>query len=299
MRFGALEPGKGTNPLALPVPAPQKRVGITFDDAQHEYDVLERIGVRAVKRLASRQEQVVLQNLHKLYGRSGPWATKRKTLDEAVRVLLDVRAGKLDDPDQLAEIAVRAQVDDLLDAERAQAMTREQVESFLQGVWIRGGTVTAKMLGLGFDVFEPAVLDRMEARLDELAGQVTETTRTVLEDRVLLEGVANGETVDELAARVRAIFTDLSSWRAQMIARTETVGGFNGASYVTAQDSGVVTARVWLATGDQRTRDSHLASDGERLTDFTATYSNGCLHPGSGPAAEVIMCRCVEQYEVD
>lgn len=296
---GPLTNVKRTTPLALPVPAPAKRAGLSFDEAQHEYDVHEKIGARAVKRLASAQEAIVLGNLHKLMGRSGGWATKRQALDEALKCRREVRDGTMTDPDGLVEIAVRAAVDDLLDAEKAEKMTREQIESFMQGVWVRGGTVTAKMLGIGFDVFEPLVLDRMEARLDELAGQVTETTRRVLEEKVLLEGVEAGESVDELAVRVRSIFTDLSSWRATMIARTETVGGFNGASFVTAQESGVVTARVWLSTGDQRTRDSHIASDNERVIGFESRYSNGCLHPGNGPAAETIMCRCTEQYEVD
>lgn len=302
VRVGALAASDRTGVLALPVPAPSKRTTLTFDQAQGEYDALERIGMRAVARLASRQEQVVLQNLHKIMGRSGSWAAKRDRLQAlAVNVIESREVANSGGPDEVAaaERDLRAQVDDLLDAERAAAMTREQVEAFMQSVWIRGGTVTAQMLGLGFDVFEPAVLDVMDARLDELAGQVTDTTRQVIEDRVLIEGVANGESVDELAARVRSIFTDLSTWRAQIIARTETVGGFNGSSFVTARDSGVVTARVWLATGDQRTRDSHLATDGERIMGWEARYQNGCLHPGNGPAAEVIMCRCVEQYEVD
>jgi HK97 family phage portal protein len=304
VRVGPLAAVERTTQLALPVAA-SRRVGLTFDEAQHEYDVHEKIGVRAVKRLASAQEQIVLNNLSKLMGRSGMWATKRDSMHEAIEVLRDRLLYVEDEtPEETqarvqAELAVRAAADDLLDAEKAAAMTRDQIESFLAGVWTRGGSVTAQALGVGFDVFEPLVLDRMEARLDELAGQVTETTRRVLEEKVLLEGVAAGESIDELAVRVRSIFADLSGWRAQMIARTETVGGFNGASFTTAGESGVVTARYWLATGDQRTRDSHIAVDNERLVSFEQRYSNGCLHPGNGPAAEVIMCRCTEQYDVD
>lgn len=298
LQLGALSKAKRTTPLALPV-ARVTRVGLTFDEAQHEYDVHEKIGVRAVKRLAGKQEAIVLANLHKLFGRSGSWAAKRTELLQVLDSRRQVEAGEMTDPDGLVPLALRAAVDDLLDAERAATMTREQIESFMAGVWMRGGETTAKQLGIGFDVFEPLVLDRMDARLDELAGMVTETTRTVLEEKVLLEGVAAGESVDQLAARVRAIFVDLSSWRAQMIARTETVGGMNGASYITAEESGVVTARVWLATGDTRTRDSHVAVNEERVVTFGQRYSNGCLHPGNGPAAEVIMCRCTEMYEVE
>jgi HK97 family phage portal protein len=285
-----------TTPLALPVKR-VTRVGATFDDAQREYDVHERIGVRAVQRLASQQESIAIANLHKLFGRSGGWASKRDNLQAAVRQYVATR--EAGDEIEQAQIELRAAADDILDSERAQKMTREQIESFMTGVWMRGGTQLAQALGIGFDVFEPDVIDKMNARLDVLAGIVTETTQAAIEQKVLIEGVENGESIDELAARLRAVFVDLGSWRAQMIARTETVGGFNASSFATAEGSGLVTARYWLATGDQRTRDSHIASDNERLTSFTARYSNGCLHPGNGPAAEVIMCRCVEQYDVD
>lgn len=298
VRVGPLAPVDKTATLMLPV-ARSKRVGLSFDDAQHEYDVHEKIGVRAVKRLASAQESIVLNNLSKLMGRSGGWAAKRTTLHDAIGILRDARDRGAADEIESALLTFRTAADDLLDADKGAAMTRDAIESFMHGVWVRGGTVTAQSLGIGFDVFEPLVLDKMDARLDELAGQVTETTRRVLEEKVLLEGVEAGESIDELAVRVRSIFTDLRSWRAQMIARTETVGGFNGASYTTAEESGIVTARVWLATGDTRTRDSHIAVDETRVIGFGTRYANGCLHPGNGPAAETIMCRCTEQYEVD
>ena len=309
VRVGALAAVTQTTPLALPAAARSTRVGIGFDDAQHEYAVHERIGVRAVKKLAGRQEAIALANLHKLFSRSSRGAELvelRGHVDTAVelqRQLAQTPQLREDeawrDEAHTAELQLRAEIDKIMDVERSEQLTREQIEGFLQGVWVRGSQQLAQQLGIGFDVFEPAVLDAMNARLEELAGQITETTRSAIEQKVLIEGVANGESVDELAARLRAVFTDLASWRAQVIARTETVGGFNSSSFVTAQDSGVVTARVWLATGDQRTRDSHIATNDERLTSWTARYSNGCLHPGNGPAAETIMCRCVEQYEVD
>lgn len=302
LRTGPLKPAETTTPLVLPA-VQRKAVGLGFDEAQHEYTVHEKVGARAVKRLAGKQESIALANLHKLYGRSGDWAEKRDQLEGAVSayVMLAPEARGIEDSDEAvaARLAMRAEVDKIIDVERSQQLTREQIESFMHGVWVRGGTVLAAQLGIGFDVFEPDVLDKMNDRLDVLAEQVTETTRRAIEEKVLLEGVANGESIDELAARLRSVFADLGSWRAQMIARTETVGGFNASSYTTAESSGVVTARVWLATGDQRTRDSHIAVDNERVTSFTSKYSNGCLHPGNGPAAEVIMCRCVEQYEVE
>jgi SPP1 gp7 family putative phage head morphogenesis protein len=199
------------------------------------------------------------------------------------------------------EVQLRAQVDKLLNANKAEAMTRDQLGDFLDGVWSSGGATTAKALGVSFDQFDTAVTKAMDSRLKVLAGQVTATTQSVLESRVLAEGVAAGESVTELAARVRSVYSDLSTWRATLIARTETVGGFNEASQITAKETGVVSGRVWLATGDDRTRDSHVDLDGYPVKGMGGTYPNGCRFPGDpdGPPEETINCRCVEIFETD
>ena len=301
VRFGALPAAQASTPFALPAPAARTRSGLSFDEAQNEYLMHERVGEAATRRLAARQEKVVLQNLHKLFGRGGAWAAKRAELADLAGSYVEAR--EIAEPGELmtAELALRAQVDDLLDEQWARELTRTELEAFLAAVWTRGGSTTAKALGVSFDTFELDVLVAMDARRDVLADVVTATTRQVLEDRVLLQGVANGESVDELAARVRSAFTDLSTWRATMIARTETVGGFNHASMLTAQSTNLVTARVWLATGDSRTRDSHVRIDGETVRGFGEAYSNGLRFPGDplGRREETIMCRCVEVYETD
>src|SRR5690606_29436463 len=124
------------------------------------------------------------------------------------------------------------------------------------------------------------------------------TTRAVLDAQLLQAGVEGGESVDELADRIRAVFTDLSTWRAETIARTETVGGYNAASHVVARESGLVVKRQWLATLDDRTRASHARINGETIDGTDSRYSNGLLHPGdpSGPARETVRCRCVEIF---
>jgi HK97 family phage portal protein len=309
--FGPLTLGEKSTPLEIVAPR-VTRAGLSFDDAQAEYLMHEKVGAKATKRLAGKQEQIVLRNLHKLFGRGGPWATKRAELVDLVESYADMRARAEAAPSLQGdaswlqsmgelETQLRAKIDDLLPAGAAESMTRSELEAFLSAVWSRGGATTAKALGISFDTFEIDVLLAMDARLDVLATQVTATTRRVLEDRVLLQGVANGESVDELAARVRATYSDLSTWRATTIARTETVGGFNHSSFLTAQSTNLVTARVWMSTGDTRTRDSHVRIDGERVIGFGTKYANGCRFPGdpAGLPEETILCRCVEQYETD
>jgi uncharacterized protein with gpF-like domain len=172
------------------------------------------------------------------------------------------------------------------------------MEGPVGGSWNSGATMLADSLGIDFDKFDLLVLTAMEDRIEELADQVTLTTKQILESRVLMQGVAAGETIDQLKARIRGVFGDLSSWRAAQIARTETVGGFNSASFTIAEASGVVAEREWLATLDTRTRDSHINVDGTRVKSWTARYANGCLYPGdfTAKAEETVNCRCVELY---
>lgn len=60
-----------------------------------------------------------------------------------------------------------------------------------------------------------------------------------------------------------------------------------------AEDIGIEVEKEWMATGDSRTRDSHLQIDGE-IVGKRDTFSNGLEYPGdpAGEPAEVYNCRC-------
>lgn len=63
-----------------------------------------------------------------------------------------------------------------------------------------------------------------------------------------------------------------------------------------AKSRGANVMKQWDATLDGRTRPSHARIDGE-IRETDEEYSNGLMFPGdpSGPAAEVINCRCVSK----
>ena len=66
--------------------------------------------------------------------------------------------------------------------------------------------------------------------------------------------------------------------------------------YRVAKSRGANVLKQWDATLDGRTRPSHARIDGE-IRETDEEYSNGLMFPGdpSGPAAEVINCRCVSK----
>lgn len=282
--LGALEQ------LSPPGDEPVERtVRADVADVLREYERWEQLGRSSVARVAARQQSVVLTNLARVVdGRS----RKGRAWLERTAQLLAARDPAAEAPE------LRAQIDDLFDSEYWAGFTRAELETFVRGAWESGAYETAGALGISFDHFDLSVLLHVDARLDVLANAVTATTRQVLEDRVLLQGIANGESIEQLSERVRQTFTELSTSRAETIARTETIGGFNAASNAIAQASGVVHARIWRATDDSRTRETHSELEGARVEGFGSAYSNGCRHPGDplGPAAETINCRCYEEF---
>ncbi|MEV0754966.1 phage minor head protein [Streptosporangium sp. NPDC050280] len=86
----------------------------------------------------------------------------------------------------------------------------------------------------------------------------------------LADGVAAGDTMDGLRARLQATFREggaqLGEARAARIARTETLAAWNWAALHVArsQPSGSRPLfKSWLATLDLRTRDAHFRADGQ------------------------------------
>jgi hypothetical protein len=133
-------------------------------------------------------------------------------------------------------------------------------------------------------------------RLVNVADDVWEIARAQL-----VEGVAAAESIPQLSARLSRL-PRLAGPRAETVARTEVVSAANLASLATAQASGVVQTKTWLATNDDRTREAHADADGQTVpVDQAFTVGGESLqYPGdpSGSPENVINCRCTQTYGV-
>ena len=281
-------------------------------DINAAYDELEGAGRRAVQSLAREQRDRVLRDFDRLMGkpqRSTAWLGEVRTeacaLAREQQLTLappdpeQVPAARLTDMDVASgpegweeRIALR----DLFDPGYWRRRTGALLRPFVERAWKRGG---ASITG-SFDLDEPDVAAALDYRIEELAGQVTATTEQVLRSQLLAHGVAEGESVPELRARIQRVFTNLSDYRATMIARTETVGGYNHASFLAALDAGA-TRKTWLATADQRTRETHRQENGRSAAmnkRFTLTKSRWPADP-TAPAAQSIQCRCALTFEFE
>lgn len=89
-------------------------------------------------------------------------------------------------------------------------------------------------------------------------------------------------------------------WQAARIARTEVMGAYNGGALSGAsawsQDADEELFKQWLATEDDRTRDTHRVADGQvqPLAQPFIVGGFALMNPGDpvGPPQEVIQCRC-------
>lgn len=108
-------------------------------------------------------------------------------------------------------------------------------------------------------------------------------------------GIATGMSFQQVAQQL-AKDTNIGFNNAVRIARTEghrvQVQSGMDACYK-AKEKGADVVKQWDATMDVRTRESHVAVDGE-IRELDKAFSNGLMFPGdpSGGAAEVINCRC-------
>jgi len=151
--------------------------------------------------------------------------------------------------------------------------------------------------GVSFDIKAPFIDDFITARANQLAGAVSDTTYAAIQ-QALVDGVAQGMSIDDLAAEVQHVFDVASSSRARTIARTEVIGAANGSHTLASQNlpNDVAAGRIWISTVDERTRDSHAEADGQVVSMVEPFMVGGevLMYPGdaNGAGDETINCRC-------
>lgn len=119
----------------------------------------------------------------------------------------------------------------------------------------------------------------------------------------ITQGVLQGEPIDKVARRVRAV-ADMDYRAAMRTARTAMTSAQNAGrvdAYRRAEGMGIRVRKQWLATLDQRTRHSHRRLDGE-VVGMDESFSNGLRYPGdpeSGRGSEIYNCRCTLVPAID
>ena len=114
------------------------------------------------------------------------------------------------------------------------------------------------------------------------------------------QGIIQGEGIDTIRRRIEKTCADRGRTAAQRDARTAYTGAQNagriGAMHQ-AEDLGLEVKKRWLATLDDKTRDTHRDLDGQEVgPDEPFITSNGdeIMYPGDphGQPGDVFNCRC-------
>lgn len=149
---------------------------------------------------------------------------------------------------------------------------------------------------------------------DELLDRIGEVATTSIEAemrdqyRATIEAAAEqGFSVADAAEALSNTIDDLAPHTARAMARTDLNGLSNGGSLHVAQQSLATSEepvyKTWLATPDERTRDTHEEADGQTvpLNENFRVGLSSLPYPGFpfAPAEEVINCRCTITYTSD
>lgn len=191
-----------------------------------------------------------------------------------------------------------------LDDEEATAIIRDAYErngvlALVRRIATRGGQMALTGLGLRarFDQRNPEAESFLATREQRFAELIPEDQWAELKE-TLLAAMARGEGVDGLTRAVESSQI-VSPARAEMVARTETIGAYNGGLQQGWNQSGIEGKKVWLAALDARTRESHRAAHGQRVA-VDENFNVGGYEtptPGqTGIASEDINCRCSMDY---
>jgi phage portal protein BeeE len=158
--------------------------------------------------------------------------------------------------------------------------------------------------GISFNIFQQKAVEFAARQAAQKISGIQITTERAVR-QLVAKGVENGWSLNETTKALSELYDDFKGDRAETIARTETASSVSWGKYQSARESasrlGLALKREWVATHDDRTRDTHRDADGQRIG-LDDTYTVGGAHlkqpaDPSGPPEEIINCRCTEIFE--
>lgn len=160
-----------------------------------------------------------------------------------------------------------------------------------------GAALAAFEVGIDFELIEPLILRAVGPRIDFFAKAVNDATYLSIKDSIQ-EGIAEGESIDDIASRLDKISEFIKKHRSKRTAQTEVIGATNDGQLASYIEAGM-TKKEWLTARDEKVRDSHAAADGQVVPiteSFTTGIGSRLQYPGdrssAAPAGDIINCRC-------
>lgn len=100
------------------------------------------------------------------------------------------------------------------------------------------------------------------------------------------QGIENKRGIPGLSRDIRNTFGDMSKYRSELIARTETANALSQSSLDSMNDMGI-EGKEWITAGDDRVSDECLGNEAEGVIPVGNAFSSGVMAPPEHPD-----CRC-------
>ena len=163
--------------------------------------------------------------------------------------------------------------------------------------------------GISFDIYNEDAVQRLinedpkllpEWRIDEEKDYTWNRQKV---ENCINQGIIQGESIDQIADRLARELKSTNMNRMRLFARTAMTGAQNAGRQKQMEDAvarGIKIEKQWLATLDDRTRDTHQHLDGQTVPvdqSFHVGTKNGqesIRYPGDPNAAPALVynCRC-------
>lgn len=229
-------------------------------------------------------------------------ALSQEGLDDQTRTMLESRK-KSKVYQKQYQMALKSQVGSILD--KMQGDNYATIDKYLKGCYEDGfiGTmydIAKQGIPLVLPIDQAAAVKAIltdsklaQGYYNRLGLDVAKLKKTITQE--ISRGIASGLSYNDIARNINNV-SKSGLYNAQRITRTEghriQQSSTRDAQYA-AKAKGADVVKQWDAAMDSATRDSHAAVDGE-IRELDEKFSNGLRYPGdpSGPASEVINCRC-------
>lgn len=201
----------------------------------------------------------------------------RQTRNEFDREITEVLANLRQHYDKGMPIAkTKDLLDDLVfDTEEAIKRLIAAFGPIYYDVVKEAGTAAYILIGMeGFNMADPNVTKYFDKRPKKVSTEVTRETEKQLR-ATLTEGINSGESMSQLTARVEQTMGAPAGFRAERIARTETIHATNWASDQAWQQSGVVEKKEWYTAKDEVVCPFCNSMDGKKVGIGKLYYEKG------------------------
>ena len=152
----------------------------------------------------------------------------------------------------------------LIDQQELEADTQRKTAKLHRQMLTASASSAMQPFDISFDIHAPT----SQAILDAIAARIQGTITSAIEEQIteaIQEGFANGYSVDRVARNIVTATDKISKVRADMLARTDLNALSNAGSLLGATTADAASTKTWLATEDERTRETHADADGQTV----------------------------------